>query len=338
MSKNPVDAAALAEEGRAAERYGEPHTALRCYEHAARLLEGSGDTLLADVTRWMGTVHRELGNTGEAERLYRRSLKLADEAEYPRARAHALNCLALLAHRRGDIAEARTLYAEAAHLAERCRDGRLTAMVQHNLGILADVRGDSAEALRCCRLALDAFQEERDDGGMCEVLNTLGLVHTRRGAWNHAEAAFSEGLELARRRGSRHFEGILETNLAATRIAAGRLEQAEEPLERALAVAAKRRDPGRTAEALKTRAILYDRRGRTTEAELDLARARTLAESAADALLLAEVMRVSGEISAKAGRAEFARQALDQALRGFTGIGAEVDAAAVEEELTALAA
>ena len=58
---------------------------------------------LADVIRWKGSVHAECGDTSEADRLYQESALIASSAGYVKGEAHALNCRATIAQRRGEL-------------------------------------------------------------------------------------------------------------------------------------------------------------------------------------------------------------------------------------------
>ena len=337
MSEPCTEARRLADEGRLAEQHGDPQAALECYARAARLLqEGDPVPLLADVIRWTGTVHRELGNLPEAEAQYASALALAERADHGCGRAHALNCMAIVAQRRGTLDRAERLFHGAAELAEEFGEPRLRAMVQHNLGILADNRGDRPQALACFQAALNTFREAGEPCGQCEVLNSLGILHGKLQAWAESEEAFAQGMALAREHDFTAVVEIMETNRAEMRACAGRADQAEAGL--AGVASEDRRGPRRTAERLKARARVQEERGELGDALELLERARVLAAEAGDPLLEAEVMRAAGEAWRRKGERDRAREMWMQALRGFDGIGARGDAADVEERIARLAA
>src|SRR6476659_1485535 len=62
--------------------------------------------LLADVLRWQGSVLRDQGKTDEAEELYQRSLRVAQDLAYLAGESHAVNCLGVIAQRRGEMKKA----------------------------------------------------------------------------------------------------------------------------------------------------------------------------------------------------------------------------------------
>src|SRR5690348_17545116 len=111
-----AEARQLATDARGAGARGDPQVALDLFDRALALLEsGPRDVLLADVLRWKGTIHRDRGETHQAQQLYNRSLEIAEQCDFGSARGHALNCLGIIAQRRGDMERAEECYAGAAH-------------------------------------------------------------------------------------------------------------------------------------------------------------------------------------------------------------------------------
>src|SRR3954469_21937289 len=111
-----AEARPFAERGRACETHA-PATAIGLYDRALAVLSGGWSEMLVDVLRWKGTAHRECGDTAEADRLYEGSGEIAKEIHYSKGEAHAANCRAIIAQRRGDLITAERLYHEASELA-----------------------------------------------------------------------------------------------------------------------------------------------------------------------------------------------------------------------------
>ena len=332
-----VEARRLADRGRSAEHGGTPHEALGWYDRALESLDTAGsDTLRADLLRWKGTVHRECGQTVEAETLYRHSRKVATAIGYRAGEAHATNCLAAIAQRRGDIADAEAWYNEAALLAVAAGDVRLAGMIQQNLGVLAGIRGDWDGALARYRMSLRAFEELKDEQGMSWILNNLGMLYTDQRRYDDAEAAFARGLALARSRGDLLVEGALEVNRTAMLIAAERWAEAEAGCDRALAIAEQRSDRLRTAEALRLSAKLDRHRCEFDRAAERITAARALTDEGEDVLLGAELLSELGEVRQSQGRTGEARDAWREALGEFTRLGAAHGAAQIEARLQAV--
>src|SRR5688500_1462665 len=103
MTENSVRVREMIERARASERRGEGAKALGLYDDALSIFDAdTRDPFLADILRWKGTLLRERGETEAAYRNYTLSLAQATRARARAGEAHALNCLGIIAQRRGD--------------------------------------------------------------------------------------------------------------------------------------------------------------------------------------------------------------------------------------------
>jgi tetratricopeptide (TPR) repeat protein len=328
----------LARDGRVAEKRRDLSEALTRYGEARDLILGLSPTpLLANLLRWMGSVHRDLGNTAEAERSYGESLRVAELTGTVSGQAAALNCRAVMAQRRGDLGEAVALYRRAARLATEAGEIRLAGMIEQNLGVLANIRGDLDGALVRYRAALRAFQRVGDDEALSWVLNNMGMLLNDLNLSVRAEKCFVQGLEIARARRDRPMEGILLTNYAEGLIAMQRWEDAEEALAQALVIAREGGDTARAAEALKFKGALERDRGGFAEAARHLGEALTLARDVDDPLLVSEVLREWGDLRLREGDVVGAVGDWTEALSGFERLDAHLDAKAMRTRLASVA-
>ena len=104
-------------------------------------------------------------------------------------RAHAHNCLAIIAQHRGNLIESERLYAKAFELASKAGDVRLLGMIEQNRGVLLNMRGNfvAAEA-RLFNSSAFGGQDER-----CFVgLNNLGS-YTKNWATTECGGDFERG-------------------------------------------------------------------------------------------------------------------------------------------------
>lgn len=330
-----VEARRLAELARAAGLGDSPDDALDWHREALSLLGADEPTpLMADVLRWQGSVLRDRGRTSEAEPLYHESLRIATELGYEEGRAHALNCLASLAQRRGDLIATANYLTDALALADHCGETRLVGMIQQNLGITADIRGNPAAALAHYRVSLRSFEATSDLQPMVWVLNNLGVLHMKESRYDEARDTFDRALGLARARGDLMSEGILEENRAELHLILDQLDEAVEPIRRAMEVAEQRGDDVRRAAALKLRGAHHRLSNRPTEAVATLRHALTLSAVGEDALLGGEVLYQFGLALFASGDAAGARQILDAALETFERIAARQWVGRVRKQLS----
>lgn len=253
--RDAADALRLAQAARAAGYGDAPDIAVQRSRDALALLDEELTPLHADVLRWQGTVLRDRGRTSEAEPLYQRSLEIASELGYEGGVAHALNCLAGLAQRRGDLSTASGMLTDAHVLADRVGDHMLVTMIQSNLGILSDIRGNTVAAIAHFRVALRVAESMNDDQQVVRVLINYGVLLVKQRRVEEAERALRRGIVIARRRGDLHYEGLFEENRAELHLTVGEIEEALPAIRRALEIADKRDDQVRSGGPQAARRI-----------------------------------------------------------------------------------
>ncbi len=329
----------MADRAQRLEREGSAREALSAYDLAATLLEAHRPSAqLADILRWKGTLLRELGNPSAAEPVYARSLAISRSLPYAGGIANALNCLAIVAQRRGDVKQARRLYAEAALNAVHAGERRLFGMIEQNLGALAMVQGADKDALARFRLSLRGFRDAGDEEGACWVLCNVGRLNMLAGDLDEADRASQEALALAKRLGDLPLTEAVELSRVEILLARGQVADAERVCRHGLAMAEHRGDRAHHAESLRLLALVGRERGELESATRSLDEARTMARESEDALLAAEVERDAGELWLRRGEPAAARLAWEQALTRFRALGAARQIVDVERRLSALAA
>ncbi|HEX2692668.1 MAG TPA: tetratricopeptide repeat protein [Gemmatimonadaceae bacterium] len=327
----------LVGQARAAEQTEQTAKAIGLYDDALACFHpDTFHSFYADILRWKGTLLRERGETEAAYRCYSLSLAKASRSHSDAGQAHALNCLAIIAQRRGDQKETDRLYRRAAALAEKAGESRLLGMIQQNRGVLANMRGDFAAAAEAYTASLSAFEQAADLEAVSWVLNNMGMLDTRIRNFGDALLHLERGLELARKRNDAIVESIITLNLAEARIGLGQLDMADDLCTRALDAAQRRGDHLTAAGALKCKASIERERGALDKSIATLRIAIYEAEGAEDRLLHAEMLRELGEISRSLGNAGAARSAWREAAESFRQVGAKHDLADLQSRMKAL--
>jgi tetratricopeptide (TPR) repeat protein len=295
--------------------------------------EHDDSPVLADVLRWQGSVLRDRGMAAEAEALYQRSLRAAQHADYLAGQSHAVNCLGVMAQRRGELNRAGQLFVAAQRMAEGCGDTKLAGMIQQNRGVVADIAGDCQSALAHYTESLRSFEQTNDLRAMTLVLNNLGLLHFKTASYDEARRSYDRALALARSRADLLSEGVIEENIAELEMQRGDVSAASESIARALEIAILRQDPLRRAAALKLLGISLRLSGKSREALEPLRGALQICANAADALLEAELHYEAGMAHAECGDHLAAREMWTTALDAFEHIGARAQAQRVRSTI-----
>ena len=312
---------------------------LRSDAEGLALLGVTEDTpLLADVLRWQGSVLRERGQTAEAEELYNRSLKVAQDHDYLAGQSHAVNCLGAIAQRRGEMHRAKQLFQAAHRMAEGCGDLQLAGMIQQNRGVVDDISGDFESAAAHYRSSLKAFETTKDTRSMTLVLNNLGLLQFRTGRYDEARKSYDQALSIARTRGDLLSEGVIEQNVAELEMQRGDLSAANESIARALEIASLRQDSLRRAAGLKLLGACLRLGGCGKDAIEPLTGALALSEAGEDVLLSGEILFECGMAHKECGDTAAARDCWERARVAFERIGAAAMLERTQTEIDGLGA
>jgi tetratricopeptide (TPR) repeat protein len=340
MTPTPLDRAhKLVEMARAAEQLGHTGKSLAYFDDAIAMFEDENDQpYFADVLRWKGTVFREQGETEAAYRCYKKSLAHAERIGAVGAKAHGLNCLAIVAQRRGDLRESDNHYTQAAELAARAGDSRLLGMIEQNRGVLLNIKGNLAAAEARYASSLAAFEESGDEEAVSWVLNNLGMLYTKLGHYQRAMETLERALEIAKKREDGLVESVIGLNLAEAWTAVGKLDLAEMRCNESLEEARRRNDHLTIAGVLKCRARIERERGAFTESIATLRIGIFEAEGLEDRLLQAEMLREFGQTARALGNSAEARLAWQEAAESFQGVGAVHEAAEIHALLASLPA
>lgn len=338
MTETALDRARkLVDMARGAEQQGQTDKSLAYFDDAIALFEHETDQpFFADVLRWKGTVFREQGETEAAYRCYKRSLAHAERVGALGAKAHSLNCLAIVAQRRGDLRECETHYALAAEFATKAGDARLLGMIEQNRGVVMNVKGNFAGAEARYATSLAVFEEAGDDEAVSWVLNNMGMLYTKMGHYQFAVETLERGLEIAVKRKDALVESIIALNLAEVWAAVGKLELADASCTKSLEEGRRRNDHLTIAGALKCRARIERERGAFKESMATLRIGIFEAEGLEDRLLQAEMLREFGQTSRALGNSADARLAWQEAAESFHGVGAIHEAAEIHLLLASL--
>ena len=329
------EARAFVERGRACEQKA-PAEAIGWYDRALSMLAEWNETVV-DVIRWKGTAHRECGDTAEADRLYEQSAEIAREIGYRGGEAHAANCRAIIAQRRGSLAKAEQVYQEASDLAQLAGDVRLRAMVEHNLGVLAATRGAPEQALAHYHESLRASDSLDDADGVSRNFNSMARLYVEQGRNQDAEPLLERVVHMARRRHDTVLECTALINLAEVRLHLGRVELAEVACVAAMCIAEDRGDRLRRAEVLRVIAEIWGSRGEKGRAADALDEALLLANDCEDLLLAAEIWRAQARLGRFSEEPHWVRVALNNARSMFAEAGADSHVAHIEAAIARLA-
>ncbi|WP_084965930.1 BTAD domain-containing putative transcriptional regulator [Thermoactinospora rubra] len=229
-----VRAAALAVRATMGRARGDLEAARRDAEESMALFRRLGDRwgqLRAIET--LSVLAEIFGRYGEAARLHREGLRIAEDLELWVEVSHRLSGLGRIALLRGELADADDFHERARRLAATQGDEVAEEFAEIGLALSARRQGrlDAAEA-HLTRW-LDFLRGVDGEPGLALVLAELGFVAEERGDAATALEWHREGLAAAERIGDPRAVALAYEGLAGAESLAGRREEAARLLERA---------------------------------------------------------------------------------------------------------
>ncbi len=263
----------------------------------SRDLRGEAETVNA-----LGVGYARLGQTGDAEKQYEEALQLRRELGDRRGTASSLRNLAQIDLFRGRHDQAATRLDEARGLFQVLGDDAGLAAVENELGLLEEERGDYQAALAAYRRGLRSREQGGDPLGMAESLNNLGFAHFQLGDYDNARALWQQARDAFAGLEDTNGVVRVEQNLGLLETARGDWTRARELLEASLGTAEQRQMLEEAAVSLRNLVELEIIQGRLDQADQRLDRARRLFESREDqrgrtdaALLAAKIALARGK-------------------------------------------
>lgn len=213
---------------------GRPHAAIDLYSRAIELLQHSGSwSELATTRTNLGLLYAKLGESRMALEQYRRALALLDLGPDPVQQAVTLTKLGDVLLELEGPGAALEPYRKALNLRRQEHDTRGEAVTLHSLGFAWLEANRPQEALQAFRSAVEIFGRLGEKPSEAVAVSSLGQAYERLGRPGRARELYEQAIALSPREGRETaFFG-----LARVARAEGRLDEAEQWMERALDIA-----------------------------------------------------------------------------------------------------
>jgi tetratricopeptide (TPR) repeat protein len=241
---------------------------------------------------------------------------------------------------RSDFAAWRESHERGLAAARRSQDLWGQAVLLRGLGQLHADQNRSAETLDLNQQALDAFRQVGDRGGVASALLTLGACHRAHGHFDQALPCLGDALRAFIAVGDPRGEASARYQIANVHIDQGRWDAAEEGLLQAGGLFAEHGDQAGEAHALRRLGVLYLRQGQAEPgpARRCLDRALELFRGLGNQLDAAYVLQNLGELALSGGDLAGARSWFTEALTVWDEFGDEYGQALTMRSLGELSA
>jgi tetratricopeptide (TPR) repeat protein len=327
--------AELATRAAAFERQGNWDEAGVLYKEVySQALEDGDAEVAAKALVQSGWAMNRKGCFREAKELAQQCINLAQRNELPGASAYAISLLGSVYFLQSDYAAAAKFYAQARDVAHTLGDDLLLWSTTQNLGIIANIHGNFREARALYLESIgSAIRGEDRAGAMTTYLN-LGKACVCLEDWLEAEVYFERGIEIAEQLDESPNLTRLHANLAVPLIHTGEFPRARTALDAAAQLATRIEDTDTLSHIARLRGRIARLEGEFADAREYLAKSLPLATRPGFELALAEALEEQGRLCQAEGHMEEASVIFAEARACFLALGAQHDAARMEELLS----
>jgi tetratricopeptide (TPR) repeat protein len=295
--------------------------------YALFLLLFLGQTYTSDTERSdyhillrQGRTEYAAGRFAAAEKLFADALLQLPEG-HESERAAILADMGAALGKLEEFSKAEKTYSDSLSISKSLGDNDNCALMLHNIGLLYSLQGRNEDALRQLHQAQELVKDHpnADVRVAAQVLNGTGTVYYRNRNNKKAEAYFNQALEAVSSPDIRFDRAAILNNLGAVYVEEHKYRQAEDTLQRVLAI--KERDLGPVnpdlTQTLKSLAVLYTQTRRFDEAEDLYHRALDILEplSSNFPTAIAQILHGLSATYQRAGRAAEGKAALEEAAR-----------------------
>ena len=238
----------------------------------------------------LGLFYRLLGNSRNAESLYKRALSIREKAfgpDHPDV-AHSLNNLAILYQELGNYSKAEPLYKRALAIAEKTLGTEHPSFARslNNLAYFYLFQGEyfKAEPLQKRALAIAENALGQDHPNVATCLNNLAGLYNCMGSYSRAEVLYKKALSIREKAFEPDHPDVANSlnNLSSLYQELGDYSKAETLHKRSLVIAEKTFGPDHphVATILNNLAMLYSNLGNYSKAEPLYKRSLAISEKA----------------------------------------------------------
>lgn len=303
----------------------------------------------------LGDLYVLIGEWGEAEKVYRAALALAEQKQELKAQidgrlalgrlfdfkgepdeallwlqqahrqsetaanglatAEVLIAIGYVYQRRGMYTEARNYLQEGLKLAQSWSDARLIARATNYLGLTALYQSNYPEAQRLLESCLALQQQLADKHGIAQALNDLGGVAFYQGNYALAQTLHEQAVVLRREMGNKGAIAGSLSNLTSVATHLGQYEQGREYGEQSLLLRRQLGDKWGIANVLNNLGTNATHRGEIDQAEALFTESLHLWQEMGDEQGVADTSLNLADISFKQGNYERSTQLYGDSLR-----------------------
>ncbi|MBL7984861.1 MAG: tetratricopeptide repeat protein, partial [Flavobacteriales bacterium] len=242
-------------------------SALVVLRQALSVQEELHDTVgMANTHNSMGNVHQERGDLHRALDAYRLALKYAEAFGDSAATANVEGNLGTVYAKQKEFDKALLHFEKSRNILSRLNEMNNLVIALLNIGGVHSELNDTTRALASLREAFDLAERSGDERNMASARINIGELYGKAGQHERALAAFQEGLRRTEVSQDPWVRSQLLMNAGAALFELGRVQEASEQGEEALALARREGIIIPMRDAAELLAKVYRKQGRFEQA------------------------------------------------------------------------
>jgi len=318
-------------------RQGQSQKARSWALRALEILEGTEYYQdIASAYNRLVAVYYQTGRWAEATEFAEKSLKLREQIGYTYGVASSLSNLAALLIIQGAWDRALEYVQRSLKYSEEMGDAEGVAVAYNNLGLIYRDQGNFTQAEQSLNRSLEVAGQIRNPLLMAFAYTNLGHLALVRGRYRNALGFLERSRSLAAEVGSQEQVAEIDWLTAEAQLGLGEIDEAIRLAEKAAALARRVQSKNNEGAALRVTGWAYLQRGDLQPAEEHLEASCAIYDELQHPFELAKSQRRLAELRAKQGRAEEARDLLEQAEKTFAQLRAVPALNEVRRQLAAL--
>jgi len=300
-------AAGLGQTAQMQKEMGKPDIALANFKKSVALFQEIGSNKeAADVLIDMGSFYQDRGQIDQALQIFRQALQIERDAGDQNNEALCLYNIGQLNLDKGDVESAFTYFQQSLQLGEKIADPRRIADPLQGLGDAYTMTGEYDQALASLKRALDTWRTAGNAVGVASAQRQMGLVFGYQARFGAAVDAIRQSVNGYQSLGDKSIDSALALQeLSAALAAAGRGDDAADPLGQAEGLARELKNETLTAQILGTQGDIALYRGDASVAAALFQRALQSATQGGDRNAIVETkLRLAGAAIAQGHASE----------------------------------
>jgi serine/threonine protein kinase/tetratricopeptide (TPR) repeat protein len=256
-----------------------------------------------------------IGKWKEAEEIFRKTLKLAEEIEDKNRIASSLNLFGWLHRLKGNYKEAMECYEKGLKIAEELGNKREISRAVGNMGIIYFDKSDFDKAMKCYEKVLKIVEELGDKRWISSAIGNMGNIYQNKGNYDKAMKCYEKVLKIAEELGDKNGISIVIMNMGIVYYYQSKYKKAIECFKKAFKISEELGDKSGISGAVGSLGVMYHHQGNFAKAMECYEKGLKIAEELGDKKGISQAFESMGIVYCDLGSYKKAMECCEKGLK-----------------------